>query len=75
MSTPFRAVSYPTRVLSGPDAIDQLSAECGRLRASKAFVISGRSLAADEARRGRIERAYTIAAGACIPYIQFFTRL
>ena len=57
MSTPFRAVSYPTRVLSGPDAIDQLSAECGRLRASKAFVISGRSLAADEARRGRIEAA------------------
>ena len=57
MSTPFRAVIYPTRVFSGPHAIDQLGAECGRLRASRAFVISGRSLAANEAQRGRIEAA------------------
>jgi alcohol dehydrogenase class IV len=57
MTTPFRAVAYPARVFSGPRAIEHLSAECRRLDASRAFVVSGRSLAADEAQRGRVEAA------------------
>jgi alcohol dehydrogenase class IV len=40
----FRIVSYPTRVYSGLDALDQLPAELGRNRARRAFVVCGRSV-------------------------------
>jgi alcohol dehydrogenase class IV len=40
----FRIVSYPTRVYSGLDALDQLPAELGRHRAKRAFVVCGRSI-------------------------------
>lgn len=41
----FRIVSYPTRIYSGLDALDQLPAEIGRHRARRAFVVCGRSVA------------------------------
>src|SRR5579864_4556216 len=40
----FRIVGYPTRVYSGLDALEHLPAELGRHRASKAYVICGRSV-------------------------------
>ena len=40
----FRIVSYPTRVYSGLDALDQLPSELGRHRAKRAFVVCGRSV-------------------------------
>jgi alcohol dehydrogenase class IV len=40
----FRIVSYPTRIYSGLDALDQLPSEVGRHRAKRAFVVCGRSV-------------------------------
>src|ERR1700759_4803506 len=40
----FRIVSYPTRIYSGLDALDQLPSEVGRHRARRAFVVCGRSV-------------------------------
>jgi alcohol dehydrogenase class IV len=40
----FRIVSYPTRIYSGLDALDQLPSEAGRHRAKRAFVVCGRSV-------------------------------
>ncbi|HJM76423.1 MAG TPA: iron-containing alcohol dehydrogenase family protein [Dehalococcoidia bacterium] len=57
MTTSYRSVGYPTRVFSGPDAVEHLEAEARRLGCSRAFVVSGRSTGADEANRGRIEAA------------------
>jgi alcohol dehydrogenase class IV len=44
ISNDFRIVSYPCRVYSGKDALDNLPAELGRHRAKRAFIISGRSV-------------------------------
>ncbi|HJM88987.1 MAG TPA: iron-containing alcohol dehydrogenase family protein [Dehalococcoidia bacterium] len=57
VTTPFRSVAYPTRVLSGPDAVEHLGAEARRLGCSRAFVVSGRSTGSDHANRGRIVAA------------------
>ena len=40
----FRAVSYPLRLYSGNDALDQLPAELKRHRARRAFIVCGRSV-------------------------------
>jgi alcohol dehydrogenase class IV len=40
----FRIVSYPTRIYSGLDALDQLPSEVGRHRAKRVFVVCGRSV-------------------------------
>lgn len=40
----FRAVSYPLRLYSGRDALENLPAEIKRCKAQRAFVISGRSV-------------------------------
>jgi alcohol dehydrogenase class IV len=40
----FRLVSYPVRVYSGQDALENLPAEVGRHRAKRAFIICGRSV-------------------------------
>jgi alcohol dehydrogenase class IV len=40
----FRASSYPWRLYSGRDALEQLPAEIGRHKARRVFVISGRSV-------------------------------
>jgi alcohol dehydrogenase class IV len=40
----FRLVSYPLRVFSGKDALENLPAEVGRHRAKRAFIICGRSV-------------------------------
>ena len=40
----FRAVTYPCRVFSGKDALENLPAEIGRNRAKRAFIICGRSV-------------------------------
>jgi alcohol dehydrogenase class IV len=57
VTTSYRSVGYPTRVFSGPDAVEHLEAEARRLGCSRAFVVSGRSTGAGEANRGRIEAA------------------
>jgi alcohol dehydrogenase class IV len=40
----FRLVSYPVRVYSGKDALENLPSEVGRHRAKRAFIICGRSV-------------------------------
>jgi alcohol dehydrogenase class IV len=40
----FRLVSYPVRVYSGKDALENLPSEVGRHRARRAFIICGRSV-------------------------------
>lgn len=40
----FRAVSYPLRLYSGKDALENLPAEIKRCKSQRAFVISGRSV-------------------------------
>lgn len=40
----FRAVSYPLRLYSGRDALENLPAELKRFKSTKAFLISGRSV-------------------------------
>lgn len=40
----FRLVSYPVRVYSGKDALENLPGEVGRNRAKRAFIICGRSV-------------------------------
>lgn len=57
MTEGFRSVSYPTRVLSGPGAVEAMAGEVKRLGVRHAFVISGRTLAADTVSRPRIEAA------------------
>jgi alcohol dehydrogenase class IV len=42
--TDFRAVSYPLRLYSGKDALENLPAELKRHRARRAFVVSGRTV-------------------------------
>jgi alcohol dehydrogenase class IV len=41
----FRAVGYPLRLYSGKDALENLPAEVKRQRASRAFIVCGRSVA------------------------------
>ena len=50
----FRVVSYPTRVYSGLDALDQLPSELGRHRAKRAYVICGRSVSRNTSLIARI---------------------
>jgi alcohol dehydrogenase class IV len=57
MTMSFRSVAYPTRLFSGPDAVEHLEAEARRLGCSRAFVVSGRSTGADKVNRDRIEAA------------------
>ncbi|HET7157595.1 MAG TPA: iron-containing alcohol dehydrogenase family protein, partial [Burkholderiales bacterium] len=40
----FRAVSYPVRLYSGQDALENLPAELKRQRAARAFIVCGRSV-------------------------------
>jgi alcohol dehydrogenase class IV len=42
--TNFRAVHHPYRLFSGKNALDQLPAEAGRLKARRAFVVCGRTV-------------------------------
>jgi alcohol dehydrogenase class IV len=41
----FRAIGYPVRLYSGADALENLPAELKRRRASRAFIVCGRSVA------------------------------
>ena len=54
-SRSFRAVSYPLRLHSGKNALDQLRAEVERQKAKRAFVICGRTVATKTDLLGRIE--------------------
>ena len=40
----FHAVSYPLRLYSGKDALENLPAELKRYKAQRAFVVCGRSV-------------------------------
>lgn len=57
MTAGFRSVSYPTRLLSGPGAVEAIEGEVRRLGTRRAFVLSGRTIGADAESRGRIEAA------------------
>jgi alcohol dehydrogenase class IV len=57
MTQGFRSVTYPTRLVSGPQAVEAMSADINRLDTQRAFVVSGRSIAADTESRSRIEGA------------------
>jgi len=57
MTQGFRFVNYPTRLLSGPEAVEAMAGEVKRLGVSRAFVVSGRTIAADTVSRPRIEAA------------------
>lgn len=50
----FRAVGYPVRVYSGRDALENLPAELKRHRASRAFVVCGRTVSRKTPLVGRI---------------------
>ena len=53
-SEAFRAVGYPLRLYSGKDALENLPAEVKRQRASRAFIVCGRSVARATPLIGRI---------------------
>ena len=53
----FRLVSYPVRVYSGKDALENLPAEVGRHRAKRAFIICGRSVSRNTPLVARVKRA------------------
>ena len=42
--TDFRTVSFPYRLFSGKNALDKLPDEVGRLKAKRAFILSGRTV-------------------------------
>src|SRR5215510_8779478 len=42
--TDFRTVSFPYRLFSGKNALDKLPDEAGRLKAKRAFILSGRTV-------------------------------
>ena len=58
----FRAVGYPLRLYSGKDALENLPAELKRQRASRAFIVCGRSVAR---RTPLIERMQAILGKDC----------
>ena len=58
----FRAVGYPLRLYSGKDALENLPVEVKRQRASRAFIVCGRSVAR---KTPLIERMRTILGPAC----------
>ena len=58
----FRAVGYPLRLYSGKDALENLRAELKRQRASRAFIVCGRSVAR---RTPLIERMRAILGKDC----------
>ena len=58
----FRAVGYPLRLYSGKDALENLPAEVKRQRASRAFIVCGRSVAR---KTPLIERMRAILGPAC----------
>ena len=58
----FRAVGYPLRLYSGKDALENLPAELKRQRASRAFIVCGRSVAR---RTPLIERMRAILGKDC----------
>jgi alcohol dehydrogenase class IV len=58
----FRAVGYPLRLYSGKDALENLPAEVKRQRASRAFIVCGRTVARATP---LIERMRTILGPAC----------
>ena len=53
----FRAVSYPLRLYSGRDALENLPAELKRHKSQKAFVVCGRSVSR---KTGLVDRIATI---------------
>ena len=55
-ATDFRAVSYPFRVYSGKDALDNLPAELKRRKASRAFIVCGRTVSRRTDLIGRLRR-------------------
>jgi hypothetical protein len=54
--TDFRAVSYPVRLYSGKDALETLPAELKRHKATRAFVVCGRSVSRKTDLIARIRR-------------------
>lgn len=60
--TDFRAVAYPVRLYSGKDALESLPAELKRHRASRAFVVCGRTVSR---KTGLIARIRRILGDAC----------
>jgi len=61
-ATDFRAVSYPCRVYSGKDALENLPAELKRYKSQRAFIICGRTVSR---RTGLIARMRGILGSAC----------
>lgn len=61
-SSDFRTVGYPLRLYSGKDALENLPAELKRQRASRAFIVCGRSVAR---RTPLIERMQAILGKDC----------
>ena len=61
-ATDFKAVSYPFRVYSGKDALENLPAELKRHQAQRAFIVCGRTVSR---RTGLIERMRRILGAAC----------
>jgi alcohol dehydrogenase class IV len=61
-ATDFKAVSYPVRVYSGKDALENLPAELKRHQARRAFIVCGRTVSR---RTGLIERMRRILGAAC----------
>ena len=58
----FRAVSFPLRLYSGEDALEQLPAEVRRAGAKRAFIVCGRTVSR---RLGLIARIRAILGPAC----------
>lgn len=52
----FRAIGYPLRLYSGQDALEQLPAELKRHKATRAFVVCGRSVSRNTDLVARIRR-------------------
>ena len=50
-----RAISYPLRLYSGANALDNLPAELKRNRAKRAFVVSGRTVSRKTALINRVQ--------------------
>ena len=58
----FRLVNYPLRLYSGKDALDNLPAELKRQRASRAFIVCGRTVSR---KTPLVARLRTILGAAC----------
>jgi alcohol dehydrogenase class IV len=61
-TTDFKAVSYPLRVYSGKDALENLPAELKRCKAARAFIVCGRTVSR---RTDLIARMRRILGVAC----------